>query len=90
MVSCSLCLRLFVVELCRLYGHVAYAREIIFQRHLGKLLEVVECVVTTFFCICQLQGKKTVDMLPTFPIDLRSNLIPQLLIGNYLFDSPVI
>ena len=76
MVSCSLYLRLFVVELYRLYGHVAYAREIIFQRHLGELLEVAEYVVTTFFCICQLQGKKTVDMFPTFLINLRAQLVP--------------
>ena len=79
-----------MVELCRLYGHVAYAREIIFQRHLGELLEVAECVVTTFFCICQLQGKKTVDMFPTFLINLRAQLVPQLLIGYHLLYPSII
>ena len=90
MVSCSLCLRLFVVELCRLYGHVAYAREIIFQKHLGELLEVAEYVVTTFFCIFQLQGKKAVDMLPTLLINLRAQFVPQLLIRYHLLYTSVI
>jgi len=57
MVSCGLCLRLFVVELCRLYGHVAYAREIIFQRHLGKYTSTISDLLEGFCLI----NSKTIE-----------------------------